>query len=186
MAKKWEHQEEFDKLYNRRNLIFLYKIARVNGSIKTLKWIEKWHSREEKKEEKYVLIASDKDWTAKIKGDSGAIVDSVDLTRFVELLILSKMTGFHHYKISFIIKENIPNEDYIAPVAMHEITEIGLEGIGESSTLDVSYHIKDDKERKRFLEEEMGVARRYPHQEACKAELQLVFNKGEEFSRGYS
>lgn len=189
MAETWEHQEEFGKLYTHGNIKYLGQLAKLNGSMKAFKWkVSRGrgeHKVEEDKEEKYALLERGKDWSAKLQDHHGFITGEIDLSRLVELLILSKMTGFHWGDVPFVIKDNVPVE-FVELVAFHEITEIGLAGVAESCTYDMSYHYEDAKEREEFLKEELKEAARYPHERACEGELQIVFFRGEEFARRYA
>lgn len=189
MTEIWEYQEEFDSLYNQRNINYLGQLAKLNGSMQTLKWLKSRGREEfrqdEKKDEKYALLERRKDWTASLKDNNGFISGKIDMSRLVELLILSKMTGFHWGNVPFVIKDNVPLE-FAKLVALHEIIEIGLAGVAESCTYDISYRFQDDEERGKFLEKELKDAARYPHERACEGELEIVFFRGEEFARRYA
>lgn len=177
-------QKEIRELYNLRNLSILWKIAEKNGDIKTLNYTD----HDTKKEVKYALLDPQKDWTKKIK-DRG-LTEIVDLNRFVEIITKTGTTGFNHwfdYDLCFIfvVTENVP-EEFRPFVAFHEAREMDLYGVAEGNIMDISYDYRDSQEREEFLKEELKEAKRYPHQQACIAEIAQVFLRGKEFSERFA
>jgi hypothetical protein len=124
------------------------------------------------------LLDSKKDWSIKYK------TRAVDLNKFVEFATKTKMTGFYHNEMFFILSDNVPDK-FRPCVILHESTEKRLEGIAEENILDLSYY-EDKEEREKFIIKEMESARRYPHQQACIAELSHVFHQGKEFTEEYA
>jgi hypothetical protein len=168
-------ENEVKKLYNYENLCLLWRQAEANGSIDS----SLTYTHGDKQEKiSYALLDPKKDWSVENK-------EGISLNKFVEIATKRKMTGFYHDDMIFILSENVP-EKFRQYVVLHEITERELEGIAEDNILDLSGYYENEKERKEFMERELKDAARYPHQQACVAEISEIFENGKEFAEEYS